>query len=177
MNITVINGTNRKGNLSIQISREVKKSARKKKHGASLITLNNFTRLFDGEYITAENATTPQLKDIKSLLTGDIFVFVVPVYHNAMPAALKNFTEIIDEDGIWEHRVIGFISVNAHGHVFGAEHAQDAINGILSYKQAHSFVAPRITTINQYEIDKKRIADYIDHLVQYTKFHPWSITP
>ncbi|MDO8451284.1 MAG: NAD(P)H-dependent oxidoreductase [bacterium] len=161
MNITIINGTNRIGNRTIDISTEVVKTAVRLNHTASIVTLDNFDMLFRGEKITHENSAPNQEMDMKAMIHSQIHLYVVPTYHTGIPSSLKNFFDILKCDEAFEGKIIGVISSNNHGRDYGARQAVQTITGILSYGKLQSFLVPIIPIIDFDDIDTQRIEVYL----------------
>lgn len=166
MKITVINGTNRKGNESMKISRATKDVLTKKSIDNYLVTLKNFDTLFHGDYLNLGNANPAQKRDLENIISADILIFIVPTYHSGIPSPLKNFFDIVKMKELYEGKVIGFIGTDED---LGARQAVQVINGIMSYDKVYSFVAPRITLLGFADIDMKRLEEHIDYLIAFVK--------
>src|SRR3989344_2074305 len=163
-NITIINGTNRIGNKTQRISLELFGQSQALGLHPSFITLDNFQELFRGTYITLEDATGDMRQDLLSMEDAGMLVFVVPTYHHGIPSPLKNFLDTIEGRELFDGKIIGLISSNAHSQTDGARQASEVINGILSHEKVQSFVLPRITSIDHSSIDKKRLKDFLIQL-------------
>jgi NAD(P)H-dependent FMN reductase len=168
MKITVINGTNRIGNKTMNISQEAISIVSDLGYNSSLVTLQNFTDLFRGDYLNLSNANAGQKKDIQNMIDSDVLFFVVPTYNRGIPAPLKNFLDILDEDNAFNNKVIGIIASNK-SQSFGADQAAQVINGILSFGKLNSFIVPRINITDHSNIDKVRLEDFIKYVTSFVK--------
>lgn len=167
MNVTIVNGTNRIGNRSIEISQSITQIYREMKCKPKLVTLNNFTSLFRENYIDVKVATPAQKRDIHSLMTAQIIIFVIPTYHSGVPSALKNFLDTLKCGECYDQKVIGIISSNDSNRDLGARQAAQTINGILAYLKLRSLVVPIIPIINFDNIDQERIKNFIHYCSQF----------
>jgi len=167
MSITIVNGTNRIGNRSIEISRTVTAIYREMKYRTKLITLNSFDTLFRGDYIHLEAATPAQKRDILSLIMADIIIFIIPTYHSGIPSSLKNFLDALKCSECYDKKVIGIISSNESNRDLGARQGFQTINGILAYLKLRSFIIPIIPIINFDDIDKDRIEKFINYCSRF----------
>lgn len=167
MNITIVNGTNRIGNKSMDISRCVFKIADVLDHEVNIITLDNFDSLFRGKYINLKSATLSQKKDIRNLIIADLIIFVIPTYHNGIPSSLKNFLDILKCTECYEGKVIGIISCNNGNKDLGARQAAQTLHGILAYNKSHSIVVPVIPVIDFGNIDKRRLEEFITYCSRF----------
>ncbi len=163
MKITIVNGTNRIGNRSIEISRVIGQIAHDMGFTINLITLDSFDTLFRGDYIRLVNATLSQKQDIRSLITADIIIFVIPTYHAGIPSSFKNFLDILKCNECYDNKIIGIISSNNQNRDLGARQGFQTINGILAYSKLHSFIVPIIPVINFDDVDKDRIKHFISY--------------
>ena len=168
MKITIINGTNRIGNKSQNISHAAHIIARKLGYSSYVVTLENFTELFRGKYLTLDSASLQQCLDIEHMIQADVLLFVVPIYHHGIPSSLKNFLDLLDSDEAFNNKVIGFISSNKR-RMDGVNQTIEVLNGILSYRKLHSFIVPRVTITDHDNIDKKRLEDYIHYCLHFVK--------
>jgi NAD(P)H-dependent FMN reductase len=168
MKITVINGTNRIGNKTMNISQEAISIVSDLGYDSSLVNLTNFTDLFRGEYLSLNNANAAQKKDIQDMIDADVLLFVVPTYHRGIPAPLKNFLDILDEDSAFDNKVIGIIASNK-SQSFGADQAAQVINGILSFGKLNSFVVPRINITDHSNINTERLEGFMEYVISFAK--------
>lgn len=171
MRITIINGTNKMGNKTINISQVVNAIAKKLGNETYLVTLDNFDQLFRGEHIRLENANENQKKDMRNMIETDVLLFVVPTYHSGIPSPLKNFLDSVKEKALFENKIIGIIAANDSNQNLGARQARQVINGILAYNKAISFVVPIIPIIDFEEIDSNRIEEFIHYCSQFIDRH------
>ncbi len=169
MKITIINGTNRHGNQSMKISEATLQAVSDAGHEGQIVTLENFDQLFRGEKITLENANEAQKSDIQKMIDGEIHLYVVPTYHSGIPSPLKNFFDLLDINEVYEKKTMALIAGSYSNQDLGARQTKQILNGIISFNNLHSFVAPRITIINFADIDQKRIKDFVEHTTEFLK--------
>lgn len=169
MKITIINGTNRIGNRTLEISQTVVVLAKRLGYEVELVDLDNFTELFRGEHVTFANSTPTQKQDIRHLISADILLFIVPTYHSGIPSALKNFLDALKCYECFDSKVISFVSSNSHNHDYGARQARDIVNGILSYQKSHSFIMPRITTVDYTDIDTVQLTEHMQQGISFVQ--------
>jgi len=165
MKITIINGTNRIGNKSMEVSKASQGIINDLGHESKLITLDNFDALFRGEYINFENANESQKGDLENMLWADILIFVVPTYHHGIPSPLKNFLDIINDVSVFEGKKVGFIAVGKDSK--GVIQTQQVISGIFSYNENKSYTMPKVAIISPSDIDTKRLQDYFKYCVKF----------
>lgn len=162
MKIAIINGTNRIGNRTLDITKATAAIAQKVGFKVSIVTLDNFTELFRGEKISLENTKNKGQKiDIQNMINANALIFVIPTYHSGIPGSLKNFFDSIKENKIYDHTVIGVISSNDSNRDYGARQAVQVLNGILAFNKLKSFVVPIIPIINFDNIDSERIKKFL----------------
>ncbi|MBI2641591.1 NAD(P)H-dependent oxidoreductase [Candidatus Roizmanbacteria bacterium] len=171
MKISIINGTNRIGNKTIQISLVAQQLVEKSGYESVLITLDNFNQLFRGEYITLKKANRLQKKDIAHMIEADILIFVVPTYHGGIPSPLKNFLDILKSKEAFDNKVIGIIGSSDDNRDLGARQTAQIINAILSYYKLKSFVIPRINITNFDDIDRDRLVNYIQYCISFLRIY------
>lgn len=170
MKITVINGTNRIGNKTINVANAIVVEAFSLGHEARLIDLNNFTDLFRGKYLeNLEVATPGQKTDLENMAWADVLIFVVPTYHHSLPGSLKNFLDLFKYPPAFNQKIIGVVSSHRQLGVDGARAAVQAINGVLAFEKLTSFVVPKILKINFDEIDRDQIGEFLLYLQSYLK--------
>ena len=169
MKITVVNGTNREGNRSMEISEEVIQVGEKMDYQMALVTLENWDKLFRGDYVKLSNASEGQKEDIEKMIGADMLLFVVPTYHHGIPSPLKNFLDSLKSKSAYDKKVIGLISSNSRDGDQGATQAKQVIDGIISYEGAQSTIVPKITIINYKDINKDRIKSFIEYCVGVVK--------
>jgi len=171
MKLTVVNGTNRIDNKSIEIAKKVVEKGQSFELEASLVTLEHFDKLFRGDYIDFENATPEQKSDLESIKSADILMFVIPVYHQGIPSSLKNFFDSVSIKDMYSNNAIGMISANSRSRE-GARQAAQVLNGYMAFvKSDYAYIVPEIPMINPSEIDEERIGDFINKLLLYAKKH------
>lgn len=164
MEITIVNGTNRIGNHSMNITNTLSELCDVR---TNIVDLSSFTELFMGEYINMDNASKAQRVDLMSIKNADIIIFVVPVYHHGIPASLKNFFDIVELPELYDNAIIGFISANKKS-VDGARQASQILSGCLSYfKNKQSYIVPTIPIIDPKQPDPERISDFLAELMDY----------
>lgn len=169
MKITIINGTNRNENKTINISKTMQKVALDKGLEASLVTLENFTELFRGDTVTMESATKEQKIDLQNIIDAKLLIFVVPTYHHGMPSSLKNFFDLVSIPGMFAHNVIGVISANKKGWD-GARHTIDVINGYMAYyKNPSGYVIPDVPIIDYDNPDLERLEIFMNRLLEFSE--------
>lgn len=164
MKFTIINGTNRIGNKSLEVSKATEALVRVSGHEVKLITLDNFGDLFRGEYINLSNAKGEQKTDLENMLWADVIIFVVPTYHHGIPSSLKNFLDIVNDVDVFEGKMIGFIGVGHSND--GIRQTGQIVNGIFSYNRNKSYIFSKECLINSSNIDTERIANYIKYCVE-----------
>lgn len=167
MKITIVNGTNRVGNKSLDISKNVSNIASKMNHEANIITLNNFDTLFRGKYLDLKNASDKQRKDIRNLMIADVIIFVIPTYHSGIPSSLKNFLDVLKCIHCYEGKIIGVISSNNGNKDLGARQASQILHGILAFNKSHSVIVPIIPVIDFENIDTQRIEDFVKYCSRF----------
>jgi NAD(P)H-dependent FMN reductase len=167
MKITVINGTNRKGNRSMEVSRDVVKIGEEMGYEVGLVTLENWTELFRGDYVKLGDVKEGKKEDIEKMVEADVLIFVVPTYHTGIPSSLKNFFDSLSSKRAYDKKIIGLISSNSSNKDLGARQARQVINGIIAYKKVQSFIVPQISIINFDEIDPHRIEKFIEYCVGF----------
>ncbi len=145
------------------VSSAVVEHAEQLGHSVSLITLENFTALFHGTYITLENANPQQVADIQKMVAAELLVFVVPTYHSGIPSPLKNFFDSLKCKEAYAHKIIGVISSNESNRDFGARQTAQVLNGILAYNKLISFVVPIVPIIDFNDIDHERIRSFVEY--------------
>ena len=167
MKFTIINGTNRVGNKSIEVSKVVGSKVNEMGHEARLITLDNFDLLFRGEYIDLSNANDAQKTDLENMLWANVLLFVAPTYHHGIPGSLKNFLDIVNDVSVYEGKVIGCVAV---GKSFdGIRQTRQVIDGILSYNKINSFILPKECLLALSDIDMDRVKEYINYCIDFRK--------
>jgi len=166
MTITIINGTNRTGNKTINLSKKFVKIVEKKGLRTNLITLDNFKELFTEEYVNLLSGTPEQIKDLQMIHESNIVIFVVPTYHHGITSSLKNFFDIVNDKTIWNNKIFGLVSSNNGSDAINQ--TRTILNGILSYNKAFSFIAPKQVILNLHNIDENRASEYIDYLAEFT---------
>jgi NAD(P)H-dependent FMN reductase len=167
MKLTIINGTNRTDNQTIHISQLIRDIAKSKNHQVNLVSLNNFTQLFQGRYITPETATPQQQMDLHAITKAEVLIFVVPTYHSGAPAPLVNFLDGVKMPEMLNHKVIALVSSNDKNHDLGARQAREIINGILAHNKSHSFIIPRINITSLEHPDENRLGDFIQYIGEF----------
>ena len=163
MKITIINGTNRTGNKSIKVTTNTAEIINELGYESSIVTMNNFKELFTGNYLNFIEANTNQKIDLENMQSADVLIFVSPTYHHGIPAALKNFLEIIKEKVIYENKVIGLISSNSSGRAYGAYQAMEVLHGIIAYNKLNSYIISTVPIIDHENIDNERICEFIKY--------------
>jgi NAD(P)H-dependent FMN reductase len=169
MKITIINGTNRTENETIKISDKVNEIVTRLGYKSSLISLNNFTEMFLGEYLTIENAHSGQKLDLENIADADIIIFIVPTYHHSIPGSLANFLDLIDDESLFKNKVIGVISSNAKGRNEGAHHTKQKIEGILAHQKSITYVLPLIPVLDFGNIDEERVENFLKYCLSFVK--------
>lgn len=170
MKLTIINGTNRIGNKSINVSKAVVEETQKLRHETKLVDLNNFNDLFRGKYLESLVEATPgQKEDLENMAWAEVLVFVVPTYHHSLPGSLKNFLDLFKYPPALDKKVVGVISSNRRLGVDGARAAIQAINGVFAYENLTSFIVPKILKINFEEIDHAQIIGFLSYLQNFLK--------
>ncbi|OGC47494.1 hypothetical protein A2713_00180 [candidate division WWE3 bacterium RIFCSPHIGHO2_01_FULL_35_17] len=165
MKFTLINGTNRLGNRSIEITKAAAEIVKDFGHDANIVTLDNFDQLFRGDYINLSNANEVQKIDLENMAWADILIFVVPTYHHGIPSPLKNFLDIINDVSVFEGKKVGFIAVGKDSK--GVIQTQQVISGIFSYNENKSYTMPKVAIISPSDIDTKRLQDYFKYCVKF----------
>ena len=165
MKFTIINGTNRIDNKSIEVSKVSQGIIKDLGHASRLITLDNFDTLFRGEYINLENANGAQKVDLENMLWADILIFVVPTYHHGIPSALKNFLDIVNDASVFDGKKVGSIAVGKDSK--GVIQTQQVLSGIFSYNENKSYILPKVAIISPSDIDTKRLQDYFKYCVNF----------
>lgn len=168
MSLTVINGTNRINNKSINISKRLEKLSSEKGISANIVDLNNFTELFRGKYITLENSTKKQKVDINSIIASKVLIFVVPVYHHGIPSSLKNFLDIVNIKELLEGKIIGGVSAS-NSSKDSIRQTFQIINGIASYNQNIITLIPSIPMMSVDNIDDARLNNFLEIINRYIK--------
>lgn len=170
MKLTVINGTNRVGNKTLNISQAVMEEAQSLGHEARLVDLNNFGELFRGKYLENLSEATPgQRMDLENMAWAKVLIFVVPTYHHSLPGSLKNFLDLFEYPPALDKKVVGVIASGRRLGVDGARAAVQALNGVFAYEKLTSFVVPKILKINFEEIDHQQIAEFLTYLQNFLK--------
>lgn len=165
MKITFINGTNRVGNKTLLLTKELAQLRLLESEDVSIVDMNNFDVLFRGEYISRENSNEHQLKDIQKIAEANLVVFVVPVYHHSIPTALKNFIDTVKDSEIYNNTTIAFVSNNKSS-VEGAYQAEDAMKGIIAFDKLHSQIVSRIEKLTVDGFDELRAEAFLDYCMQ-----------
>ncbi|PIR42569.1 hypothetical protein CO058_00670 [candidate division WWE3 bacterium CG_4_9_14_0_2_um_filter_35_11] len=165
MKFTLINGTNRLDNRSIEITKAAAEIVKDFGHDGNIVTLDNFDQLFRGDYINLSNASEVQKIDLENMAWADILIFVVPTYHHGIPSSLKNFLDIINDVSVFEGKKVGFVSVS-HG-VYGIMQTKQIINGIFSYNGNKSYILPKDCIVSPYEIEKEKLEEYIKYCIDW----------
>lgn len=169
MMIAIINGTNRKENKTIKISKTLINICNQRHLETALVTLENFTDLFRGDYIDMENANTEQKDDLNNIAKANILIFVVPTYHHGIPSPLKNFLDIVGIKGLYANSTIGVLSSNKKGWD-GARHTREVINGIVAYnKEPNVYIIPEVPVIYSEDQDISRMEAFVDSLLEYAE--------
>jgi len=164
--ITVINGTNRPKNNTLKVSKAFLQKAKELDFKTNIIDLTNWAELFK-EYITLDNATEGQKKDIQKMSKAHIIIIITPTYHHSIPGSLKNFLDCISEKSAWRHKIVGLVSSSNNADAVKA--LELSLNGYLSYtlngeEVSKTFIAPAKAIINNREIDEERVTKYIKYL-------------
>ena len=167
MKFTIINGTNRIGNKSLEVSKASQDIIKNLGHESRLITLDNFDALFRGEYINLKNANEAQKIDLENMIWADVLIFVVPTYHHGISSSLKNFLDIVGEVSVYEAKKIGLIASN--GGIDGLRQTGQILSGILAFNNNNTYLLPKdcIVSVKDKEIDKDRLANYISYCVGF----------
>ena len=164
MKITIINGTNRINNTSIQISKYIQNLVSERNIENYLVTLDNFDTLFRGEYITLNNANPAQKTDLENIISSRALIFVVPVYHKGIPSSLKNFIDIISIPELFDNTIISVVSNNRKS-AEGAYQTIQILNSYMAFKKNNlSFIMPEINIIDPSNIDSDRLNNMISNI-------------
>jgi NAD(P)H-dependent FMN reductase len=108
-------------------------------------------------------ANTNQKIDLENIQSADILIFVSPTYHHGIPAALKNFLEIVKEKTVYENKIIGLISSNSSGRAYGAYQAMEVLHGIIAYNKLNSYIISNVPIIDHENIDTERLREFIKY--------------
>ena len=165
MKFTLINGTNRVGNNSINITKAVSGIVKDFGHDANIVTLDNFDQLFRGDYINFSNANEVQKIDLENMAWADILIFVVPTYHHGISGSLKNFFDIVNEVTAYDKKKIGFIAIGKS--VEAIRQTEQVLRGIFSFFKNKSFILPKDCIVSPYEIEKEKLEEYIKYCIDW----------
>ena len=166
MTRTIINGTNRTGNKTINVSKKIVELAEQKGSNTNLITLENFKELFTEKYINLLSGTPEQIQDLQMINKSNIVIFVVPTYHHGIPASLKNFFDLVNDKTIWNNKIFGLVSSN--NRLGATDQTRTILNGVLSFNNSFSFITPKQAILNLHNIDENKASAFIDHLREFT---------
>jgi chromate reductase len=171
--ITVINATNREGNLSQIFSRHIQLELNRMEHISHYYTLEGLPR--DFAFAELYGKRSPEFMEIidKIIVPSEKVVFVVPEYNGSYAGILKMFLEAISPK-IWNHKkaaVVGIASGRG-GNLIGI----DQLVTVLNYLQVN--VMPQRLPISRIEdllIDGeikdettlKLISQFVDRFVKF----------
>jgi NAD(P)H-dependent FMN reductase len=135
--IAIISGTNRKGNNSIKIAREVKAAYDKLGHEAEILDLQELpAEAFSPEiYGEKPAALTEEFTD--KVLAADGLVVVVAEYNGSFPGILKYFIDLLPFPESFDKRPVAFIGLAAGYH--GALRAVEQLQMVFAYRNAWLF--------------------------------------
>ncbi|MDQ6985544.1 MAG: NAD(P)H-dependent oxidoreductase [Candidatus Dojkabacteria bacterium] len=166
MKLTIINGSNRIQNRTLIISTSLAKIAKDQKLITNLITLENFTTLFRGDYLDVSNTNGDQKSDLIALDEADLVIFVVPIYHHSLTSAIKNFLDLVDVN-LYANKVFGYISSH-ESKDFGVREVKVNVDGIIPYRKHISISMPRIEIVDYNEPNLERIKSYLNYCISFT---------
>ncbi len=145
MQITVVSGTNRPGNLSLKVAGLCREMLAEQGHDAKLLDLMALPREIAFDYIgnSKQNEFAPfqQVVDESSH-----FVFVVPEYNGSFPGILKLFIDACDYPDSFRHKsaVLVGIAAGKDGNVRGLAHLEEVLAYFGMTVHAQNLTLPRI---------------------------------
>ena len=129
MQITVISGTNRPGNLSLQVARACQEMLSLKDSPASLLDLKELPREIAFDYLG--DSTVSGFATFQAVVDATThFVFVVPEYNGSIPGVLKLFIDACDYPGSFRGKsaVLVGLAAGKGGNATGLSHLQDILH-------------------------------------------------
>ncbi len=169
--ITIIVGSNRKGNLSEKVA-DIYKSLLERNYGVetSVILLQDMP----GDVLNSEmyKVVHPWIREVidTKLIPAEKFIVISPEYNGSITGILKLFLDaasIVDSDKSfqWKKAALVGLSVGKFGNWLGLEH----LLSILNYMRVHTF-AYKISISKIYEAldDKQVIKDpkVLEHIAK-----------
>jgi NAD(P)H-dependent FMN reductase len=165
MTTAIINGSIRENNTTLGVSRALNELLKARQAESQIVTLEHFTEIFRGEYLTPDTVNPAQRAVLETLVAADTLVFVVPTYYKSMPGALKNFFDIVRWPEVYANKRLAVIASNHKNQDYGARHAEDTLKGLLIFSNISAVVIPEILIIHPQAIngnELERFARLVD---------------
>lgn len=164
MKLTIINGTNRPGNNSQEVTDAVFNTAKNKKVEVEKVNINSFATLFQ-KYLSEDDLNSEQKNIISKMTWADVVYFVTPTYHHSIPGSLKNFLDVIAISKAFENKIFGLIGSSST--VDGVRALEIVLSAILAYNNNASFILPKQLVCHHANIDESKIADFIEYTQKF----------
>jgi NAD(P)H-dependent FMN reductase len=165
MDICIIHGSIRQHSNSEHVVAALQRAAEHNNMRSTPVTLQSFSTLFTGDYISLETATPEQRLQLLRIIEAPVLLFVVPTYYKSMPGALKNFFDSVRCQQMYAHKVIGFVASNHKNQDYGARHAEEVVKGLLTFFQCPAVLLPEIVILNHEQLQKEAV-DRVIHWFQ-----------
>lgn len=137
MKIVVISGTNREGNNSIKVARQVGEIYGEQGAEARLLDLQRLPAEAFGGRAYTEKPEALRTGFTDEVLEADGLVVVVPEYNGSFPGILKHFIDLLPFPESFECRPVAFIGLAAGQ--YGGLRAVEQLQMIFAYRNAHLF--------------------------------------
>ena len=137
MKITVISGTNRRGNTSLKVAKNIQ--SRYESAGASSTTVIDLCEMPLSLFSPDAYSEKPQEFEAYSqnVLDADGLVIVVPEYNGSYPGALKLFIDMLKFPESFENKPVAFIGIAAG--IWGGLRPVEHLQQVFGYRNALNF--------------------------------------
>lgn len=167
MNVAIVVGSVRQDSTTPPVAEACGAALRKRGWRTALLPLDSFTGMFDGDYVTPDSANDEQRKRLTIMERADAVLFVVPTYFKSMPGSLKNFYDVVRWKEVYDGKLIGFVASNHKNQDYGAGHARQVVDGILTFFDISAVVMHEIIIIHPNAIDKAEVGRFADIYTHY----------
>ena len=136
MKIVIISGTNRRGNMSLKVSKMVQARYQAKGVDAEIIDLCDMpAEIYSPDAYSQKPESFSKYSDL--VLESDGLVVVVPEYNGSFPGALKYFIDMLPFPEAFENRSSAFIGIAAG--IWGGLRSVEQLQQVFGYRNGFSF--------------------------------------
>ncbi len=153
--ITILSGTNRKGNMSNRVAAVYARLLKEKGVAHHLLSLEDLPEDFLRASLFHDTAKAPDFEALqeKYLVPAQKFIFVMPEYNGSIPGILKLLIDSVDIKRVFYHKkaMLTGLSSGRAGNLRGLDHLTNILN-FLKVSVYHNKLP--ISRINE-ELDER----------------------